>query len=130
MCQIHIFQRNRSFHHHQYCLSGARLGDPPHETDPASFNFAYYSTNEPEPFLPNPPSAHCISMPHLMLHSQTSTKIGVLIKTLRTGKISGYCEGGLIRSPRTCSNAAAVCTPYSITEVAIISYGNSKAVAP
>jgi len=38
-----------------------------------------------EVFNPSPPSAHCFSMPLLILHNQTRMKTGVLMSTLSTG---------------------------------------------
>ncbi len=43
---------------------------------------------------PRPPRVQLTSMPRLMPQSQTSTKTGVLTRTLRTGKMSGRRGGG------------------------------------
>lgn len=56
---------------------------------------------------PRPPSAHPTSMPHLILHNHARTKTGVLIRTFRTGKRSGYREGGETRNSRECKLIAA-----------------------
>lgn len=50
---------------------------------------------------PNPPNAHPTSIPFLMLQSQARINTGVLMSTLRTGKMSGYREGaGRMNSAR------------------------------
>lgn len=48
--------------------------------------------------VPRPPRAQLTSTPRLTLHSQTNANTGVLIRTLRTGKISGKRGGGVMRS--------------------------------
>ena len=56
---------------------------------------------------PRPLSDQLTSIPRLMLQSQTSTKTGVLISTLSTGKMSGRRAGGVKRSSATCRIAQA-----------------------
>ena len=53
--------------------------------------------------VPRPPRAQLTSTPRLTLQSQTSAKTGVLIRTLRTGKMSGKRGGGATRSSATCT---------------------------
>ena len=52
---------------------------------------------------PRPPIAHPTSMPLLMDQSHVKAKTGVLIRTLRTGKMSGKRAGGETSNSRMCS---------------------------
>ena len=60
-----------------------------------------------------PPIAQAISNPHLILQSQTRAKTGVLMRTLRTGNMSGYRAGGERTSSIPCKRKQAVYTAWS-----------------
>jgi hypothetical protein len=49
---------------------------------------------------PRPEMAQPTSTPDLIDHSQTNPKTGVLTRTFKTGKRSGYRAGGLMTSSK------------------------------
>ena len=50
---------------------------------------------------PRPTTAQPTSIPDLIDHSQTNPKTGVLIKTFKTAKRSGYRAGGRMTNSKT-----------------------------
>jgi hypothetical protein len=68
---------------------------------------------------PRPTTAQPTSIPDLIDQSQTNPKTGVLTKTFKTGKISGYRAGGSMTSSKRCRVMHTVETIYVTTDQTI-----------